>query len=117
VFLFALSSLLHHQRRWGLPYNSHDYVLDAVSAIALSFGFVGGHELDRLGYPRVGSALACCIIPISIALFFVLIVWGGFSEHWFNAAIALFAAPFPVALYLNRNQSKSTSQPAIDHAN
>jgi hypothetical protein len=115
VFLFALSSLLHHQRRWGSPYNSHDYVLDAVSAIALSFGFVGGHELDRHGHQQVRTNLVLYIL-LSFGLLSVLIIGGGYSEKWIYAVFALFALPFPVALYLNWNQTKSTSQPTSANA-
>jgi len=109
VFLFGLFSFLHHQTRRGLVYNSHDYVLDAVSAIALSLGFVGDHELDRLGHQRVRENLLLYTLMLS-GLLGVFIIGGSYSDIWFYAVFMPFAIPFPVALYLNRNNRKSTSQ-------
>ncbi len=92
------------------------FIKNVLESFALSLSIVGGRELDRLGHRRIGGMLILCIVPILIALFFVLIIRGGYSENWFYAVFALFAVPFPVALYLNRNQKKSAPQPTIDNA-
>jgi hypothetical protein len=92
------------------------FIENVIQSLTLSLGIVGRQELDRLGHRRVGEILIFCIIPISIALFFVLIFRRGYSANWFCAGFTLFAVPFPVALYLNRKRPESTSQPKIVNA-
>lgn len=92
------------------------FIANVIESFALSLGIVGSNELETLGYPRVRSTLIFCIIPISLFLFFVLIIWGGYSGNWLYAISALWAAPFPVSLYLNHHQKNSTSQPTIANA-
>ena len=87
------------------------FVANVIQCFAVSLCIVGGQEFDRLGHRRVSGILIFCVIPISIALFSVLIIRGEYSVNWLYAVSALFAVPFPVALYLNRRQPKSISQP------
>ena len=83
---------------------------NVVESISLSLGIVGGQELDRLGHRWIGGLLIFCIVPIFVALSFLLIREGKFNHVWGCAFLALFAFPFPLALYLNQKQSKSNPQ-------
>ncbi|MGA9673370.1 MAG: hypothetical protein WBQ94_29540 [Terracidiphilus sp.] len=84
---------------------------NVFQAFSLSLCIVGGQQLDRLKRERVSAALIFFFIPLSLALSFVLIVAGKFSQVWSCAFFILFTIPFPWAVYLNRKQSKSTPQP------
>jgi hypothetical protein len=84
---------------------------NVFQAFSLSLCIVGGQKLDRLKRERVSAALIFFIIPLSLALSFVLIVEGKFSHAWSCAFFTLFAIPFPVAIYLNRKQTKPTALP------
>jgi hypothetical protein len=99
--------------------------MDAVESIAISFFFVGNGELRRGGHRRVLRVLGGCLIAW-FAIGLLLFVIAALSKTTMSDFVTryslyplwlIFAAPFPFAVYLNRNQSKSSSQPAIDHAN
>ncbi|MGA2888968.1 MAG: hypothetical protein ABSE51_13025 [Terracidiphilus sp.] len=114
VFLFALFSL-HHKSRWGSHYSSYDYMMDALSAIAVSLGSVGAGELRQGGHRKInyflfGSAFIWFVICSFLLFFFKRPMREPVVDLLFGGAALLFAAQFPVALYMNRNQSKSTSQ-------
>jgi hypothetical protein len=87
-------------------------VANVIASLALSLGIVGDRELDRGGHSRI---LIPWVILASI-ITFPMVLWGRFSEVWFCASFALFAVPFPVALYFNRKRNKSTPQPTIANA-
>jgi hypothetical protein len=93
-----------------------EFIPNVIESFALSFSIVGVRELNRLGYRELGGTLVLWIVPISAALLFALIVLGGYSENWLCGVIAIFAVPFPVALYLNRKRNKSTPQATIANA-
>jgi hypothetical protein len=107
--IFASLSLLH-RTSWGLHSSYYVCILDAFVAIALSLGIVGNQELERGGHWKVIGILTPCIF-LAPVIVFVATLWGGVSLNWFCPAFSLFAVPFPLALYLNRRQNKSTSQP------
>jgi hypothetical protein len=98
---------------------SQDHIMDAMESIAISFFFVGNGELKRGGHRRVLRVLGGCLIvwfAINLILFGIVAlsktnVLDTVFRYADYSLWLVFAAPFPFALYLNRNQSKSTSHP------
>jgi len=109
-------------------FSSQVFAMDALGSVAVGLGLVGLDELDRGGHRWVrrifrnffiflfaiflillGIALLCKAIGISLIP--ITAVLDRDFEYSFYPFIALIAAPFPLALYLNWNQTKSTSQP------
>ena len=101
----------------------HDFTVVAFQIVACSMGFAGYDELARRGHRQVRRIFFRCLM---IALVVPLIVLGieFLRKTWWNNLFFLSAspfwvllvAPFPVALYLNRRQKKSTSQPTVTNA-
>jgi FtsH-binding integral membrane protein len=99
-------------------------ILDAIAAIAISFGIVGLHELDRGGHRRVKRILSKCVFGWLAACFVLVCIMLIFKDHTLEPVfeyllypfLALIAASFPLALYLNRDQNKSKAQPTISNA-
>jgi hypothetical protein len=73
-------------------------------------GWVGCAILGRGGDRKVHRITVACML-ILITLSSTLIFWVGQANGWIYPVLALSAAPFPLAFYLDRKQSKSTSQP------
>jgi hypothetical protein len=114
--MFSLGLWSSRELRFNVSY----WICDAITALAIAAGVIGAQELNRGGHWKgrrlywsayyvvlgisfsgalytkapLGSALVICCILIS--------------------AISLI--PLPLALYLNRKQNKSTSQPATNNA-
>jgi hypothetical protein len=105
--------------------NSMTIILDAMGAIAISFGIVGLHELDRGGHRRVKRILSKCVFGWLAACFVLVCIMLIFKDHALEPVLeyliypflALIAASFPLALYLNRDQNKSKAQIMIDNVN
>jgi len=99
--------------------STYDLLLGEIQIIAGSMGFVGSDELARCGHRKVRSILLRCLM-ISLVVLLVVIGIELLFKTWWSSLLFLSAspfwvvlvAPFPVALYLNRNQNKSASQPA-----
>jgi len=81
-------------------------------------GFLGSGELRRGKHQGAHLILGDCLMALPIVLFVIVcavqswkkdvIVFAG--PYVLYAFFALFAAQLPIALYLNRNRNKSTSQ-------
>jgi hypothetical protein len=117
IFFFA-RYYADHQMSWGKLFNSHVYVLDAIVAIAVSFGIAGNLELIRGGHwtnRRILLVVSYLIWIFGVVgLFFIK--WRRGFEIPFLGVITLLASAFPCARFLNRKQNKSTPQPAMDNA-
>jgi hypothetical protein len=102
-------------------FNSHTFIEDALWATAGAFGWVGFEELDRGGHTSARKLFRKCLL-VWLVISFILILPSVYFkiDYVFRYSLylfgVLFAAPFPVALYLNRNQNKSRSQPTTDNA-
>jgi hypothetical protein len=102
-------------------FDAQDYIKFAVLGVALCAGSVGIKELDRGGYRKVKRNLAIFVIVLLIVPLLLLFTHN--PLHWqiagsdfaylylFIPFIVLWVAILSVALYLNRKQNKSTSQP------
>jgi hypothetical protein len=88
----------------------------------MTMGMVGSDELKRGGHRKARRNLLLCLILLLICLFTlsyasIHLHWGiitgkGSADvYWFIPIYVLVVAPFPVALYLNRKQNKSNSDP------
>jgi len=91
-------------------FTSHEFTKYVVGAVAVSIGWVGRGILNR-GRNRTVSRITPVGMVLSIVLLCMSIDLGGRATAWFYPLLALLAFPFPLALYLNRKQSKSTPQP------
>jgi hypothetical protein len=96
-------------------FTSHEYIKCVLGAVAISLGMVGYGTLNRIGSRRVLRILLVCRIILTVLLC-ISIVQEGPANSWFYAVLTLLATPLPLSLYLNRNQSRSTSQPATNNA-
>jgi hypothetical protein len=98
----------------------HDFVMAGVLVVAGSMGIAGSDELVRCGHKKARRILWICLISwmiiplilLGIQDLFKTILWEGALKVWFYLFLALITVDFPLALYLNRNQKKSTSQQA-----
>jgi len=105
--------------------NIYGFFVVAVMVIASSMGTIGSEELKRGGHQTARRIWKACIL-IPITVLFVLIITDNISYNkpiWTSAigylcfsSFVLLATSYPMALYLNRNQKKSTSQPTTDNA-
>lgn len=116
--MFALLMAFHwNSPDWHLRFQA--FVEDAAMAIALALGMVGNQELDRGGHRRtrrITRNFLIIWIGMSLLLFGLTRLY---KTTEFDLALKclmyllwlLFAAIFPLALYLNRKQSRSSSYP------
>jgi len=115
TLFFALSTLI---RGKASSFSSQNHTLDASESIAFSFFFVGNEELRRGGHRRVLRVLGGCLIiwfAINLILFGIAALCNTtmldlVTRYTLYPLWLTFAAPFPFALYLNRNKNKSTPQ-------
>jgi cell division protein FtsW (lipid II flippase) len=99
-------------------YGTHRFILDVILIIALSIGWVGFVELKRGGHRKILLVLKVSLIILLFITFFLIfahnrlhwkMTWLNFEDvYLFIPFYALLVAIFPLALYLNRNQKKST---------
>jgi len=127
VFVFTMF-MVDYLRGKSQYFGTHPFIINLILVIGMSMGMIGFDELKRGGHRKVRRNLLFCLffLPISliilskasIHLHWKIITGKDFADiYWFIPFYMLTVATFPIALYLNRNQSKSTSQPAIDNAN
>jgi hypothetical protein len=120
---------------WGWDYlngktphfGPQDYIGLLIAGAALSMGGVGLKELDRNGYRRVKHKLLGFFIVL-LVLQFSLVIFSrnllhrqvaglDFNHLYFFAPFfVLWAAIFPLSLYLDRKKNKSLSQTAVPNA-
>ena len=120
VFMFAIFFSIGH-KNLGSNYTSRDYAQDALSAIALSLGSIGDDQLKQLESRKIRHILlGCALVWFVVCSFFLFILErplrGPVFEGFFGGILFLIAAQFPLAVYLNRKQNKSNSQPTIADA-
>ena len=123
AMLFAGFLLIEWNRRASNS-GSYDFLENALGAIAIALGIAGYQDLDRCGHLRVRRILRNCLLAwlgVYVILFGIILLS---KTTLFDFAIAfslyplllLIVAPCPLALYLDRNQPKSTSQPTSTNA-
>jgi polyferredoxin len=112
---------------------SQGLIRNAVTAVALVLGSIGFDRLKRGGHQRARRILRNSIIVtllasatslillIALILFdgpslYKMIVLGWVSEYSLYLLWLIWAASYPLALYLNRKQNKPTPQPTIANA-
>jgi len=119
TFHFAYYSADRH-KLWGSLFNTHEYILNALVAITLSFNIVALVELIRGGrrLRKDRRILGVFYFIFIVACSFILFItdWRGGLEIQFCGVIALLAAPFPCVRYLNLRQSQRASQPVVTSA-
>ncbi|MGA2350071.1 MAG: hypothetical protein ABSF70_06545 [Terracidiphilus sp.] len=101
-------------------YGTHQFAFALFLVIGGSIGMVGFEELKRGGHRKVKRNLLICLAVLFIL--FLFLAFTGFELHWKVREMdsvylcllipfyILLVASFPIALYLNRNQNRSTSQ-------
>lgn len=124
VAIFALFIAFH----WNNPdwhFRSKTFIEDAAIAIALALGMAGNQELDRGEHRRVRRITRNILIvwfSISLLLFgitrlYKTTVFDFVLDYLMYVLWLLFAAIFPLALYLNRKQKKSSTESTVADAN
>jgi hypothetical protein len=97
------------------PFGTHRFIFYFVLVVGMSMGMVGFDELNRGGHLIARRNLFICLI----ILFFLPLIhmhwrmtgWNFTDIYLFIPSYALIVASFPIALYLNRRQNKSDSDP------
>jgi hypothetical protein len=108
-------------------FGTHPFIINLILVIGMSLAMLGFDELKRGGHRKVRRILLVCLTLLLISLFILsyasirlhwkMITGKDFADiYWFIPIYVLAVASFPIALYLNRRQNKSTSQAAIDNA-
>jgi hypothetical protein len=106
---------------------AHVYIWLPIVVVASSMGGVGFKELDRIGYRKAKHQLLAIFIALLVAPLILLFICRNFL-HWGIALLnhtylyfvipflVLWAAIFPLSLYLNRKNNKSLSQTTMPNA-
>ena len=107
-------------------FGAQRYLEFAILGVALSAGSVGFKELDRGGHRKARRNLLVLLIILLVGpltffftrsrLHWEVIGWNIPDEYYFVPYFALFAAIFPLSLFLNRVKNRSTSQATIANA-
>jgi len=100
-------------------YGSQHTIMNTIEAIALAMGVVGSSKLregghKEISYYLISSAFIWSAICVLLLLVFKNPMWNHFNLLTYGFFVIL-ATQFPVALYLNRNRNKSTSQQTSAH--
>jgi hypothetical protein len=101
------------------PFGAHPFITFLILVVGMSMGMVGFEELKRGGHRKVRRNLLLCLTLlligpivlsyISIRLHWRIITGKDFTDvYWFIPFYVLVVFSFPLALYLNRKQRKST---------
>jgi hypothetical protein len=118
VLVFLLNTALvfgAHIWLFGLRFDSHDWWVNALAVIAISLAWFGNKELIRGGQRQAKRTLAVCIVILFLPLV-TRTVRGNDAWPLVYAILALAAASYPLALFLNRRQNEPSSQQTIDNA-
>ena len=110
--ILALSSWKSYPRFRLYDFKSHEFIECALGIVAINLGMAGRKILSDCAPRKVRSFLFFWILVLFLALL-ELIARGERADGLFYTVLVLLAVPFPVALYLNRKQSKSPSQSTI----
>ncbi|MGA2277696.1 MAG: hypothetical protein ABSG00_08830 [Terracidiphilus sp.] len=107
-------------------YGTHQFAFAVFLVIGGSIGIVGIEELKSGGHRKSKRYLLICTTILFIIFLIHVFISTRLRRNTLGmnsvdsclliAFYVLMAASFPIALYLNRNQNKSTSQPTADDA-
>ncbi|MGD0939430.1 MAG: hypothetical protein ABR905_06920 [Terracidiphilus sp.] len=123
AMLFACFLMIEWNRRTS-HFISSEFVENALASIAVALGIAGYQALDRSGHIRSRRFLRNGFIAWFAVYLLLFAIESLAKTTIFDFPIAfslyplllLIVAPFPLALYLTRNQPKSTAQPASTKA-
>jgi len=123
VFVLFLSDVWEGK---APQFGPHPFLFNVILVIGSTIVLAGFEELKQGGHIKAKRNLLVCLtvsMIIPLILFFVFkhthekMNVGGISHlYWLLPFYVLLVAVLPVALYLNRNQAKNTSQPTTDNA-
>jgi drug/metabolite transporter (DMT)-like permease len=123
VFVLFMSDFLSGKTP---PFGTHPFIICLILIIGMSMGTAGFDELKRGGHRKVRRNLLVYLIVLLIS--FLILAFTQIHTHWKILGIdstdvywlipfwLIIVAPFPVALYLNWKQKKSTSEPTSANA-
>lgn len=117
IALFATFMVFYLISR-GAHLSYHTLTRDVVMGISGAFGSLGFSQLKRAGKRKlawvfIGSALTLICISLLCAPLFRRPLSEYVADFIVCPGYLLFAAQLPLALYLNRKQSYSASQPTV----
>ncbi len=103
------------------PFGTHPFIFNLILVIGMSMAILGSEELKLGGHKKARRIL---LIGLTFLLIFPLIlVYARIHMHWkmmgwnfsdiylFIPFFVMIASTFPLALYLNRRQKRSISDP------
>jgi hypothetical protein len=104
--------------------DSRGPIRNAVELAALTSGIIGFDQFRRGEQKKALRTWRNCLfawfsaslISLGVTRLYKMTIPDWALHYWVYLAWVLFAASLPVALYLNRNQSKSALQPTTDNA-
>jgi uncharacterized membrane protein (DUF485 family) len=112
------------------PLGTHPFFFCLILVVGMSMGMVGFDELKRRGHRKVRRNLLICltillIFPLILAFTQIHMHWKiigkDFTDvYWsipFIPFYVLAVASFPIALYLNHKQKKSSAESTVADAN
>jgi hypothetical protein len=113
IFATILFARMGHHR-------PNDFIYTAFDSVSLTLGWIGFEEIDKGKEPGVRLFLMDCffiLIVINIVLFGMMIytkskLLESVMPYLLYSMGLLSAAPFPVAIYMNRNKNNFISQQA-----
>jgi len=123
AMLFACFLLIEWNNRTS-HFISNEFIENALASIAVALGIAGYQALDRGGHAKVRRILRNCFIAW-FGVYLILFAVESLTKSTIFAfpiayslypLLLLILAPFPLALYLDRNQPKSPAQPASPKA-
>jgi hypothetical protein len=123
AMIFATFLLIEWTRRTSHA-PSNDFIENALASIAIALGIAGYQDLDRHGHQKVRRILRNCFIAwfgIDVILAAIILLTkttalGLIVVFSLYPLLLLIVAPFPLALYLNRNLPKAAAEPASPKA-
>jgi len=118
AMLFACFLLIEWNNRTS-HFISSVFVENALASMAVALGIAGYQALDRNGHTRTRRILRNCFIAwfgVYLVLFSIeaiakTTIFDFPIAYSLYPLLLLIVAPFPLALYLDRNHPKSPAQP------
>ncbi|MGA2851939.1 MAG: hypothetical protein ABSE46_23295 [Terracidiphilus sp.] len=110
--------LLDHWNRTAHTYDTHHFIVYAILVISLSCGLVGMEELKRGGHMKLRRNLLVCLAAMWVLS--CLPIFARNRLHWnligsnfpvayfFIPPYVLLVATLPIAILLNRRESRSS---------